>query len=430
MELTHGLEDRPGLGRLLLYGLQWTLLTLPILTVSTNLAADFLGYDQAMRTALGQRFLILIGLTMIFQGTLGHRLPLVDGPAGALLLCLITLAPSGEAVVRGSLMAGGAILALAAHLGLLKRIEPLFSRDMVGVVVLLIAFTILPFLLPLVLDRGPAAPLGRPWAAVTAVGLTLLIPALGHWLKGFPRSLSVLMALVLGTFLFGVMGRLELGRIAAAPWLGWPLPFPTGPPRLSVAGLTAACLAYFVLLANLKGSLAGVQEVVGGGRSQARTRRGAAVSGWAGVLAGAAGGYGPVAYALSPGVILSTGVGSRWTTVSAGGLILGLGFCSKMAAALAVVPGPVVAAAMIASMAAQIGTGLSILTKGGRELAGRDYFVIGLPLLLGTLSSLLPREFISLLPPLIGPLAGNGLVVGLISLVLLEWVVLRKGNLP
>jgi xanthine/uracil permease len=222
------------------------------------------------------------------------------------------------------------------------------------------------------------------------------------------------------------MGRLELGRVSAAPWLGWPLPFPAGPPKISAAGLTAAILAYFVVLANLKGSLAGIQEVVGGGRIKARTRWGAAISGWAGVLAGAAGGYGPVAYALSPGVILSTGVGTRWAIVSAGGMLLVLGFCSKVASALAVVPGPVVAAAMIASMAAQIGAGLSILTKGGRELTGRDFFVIGLPLLLGTLSSILPREFIALLPPLIGPLAGNGLVVGLLSLVLLERVILKK----
>ena len=106
--------------------------------------------------------------------------------------------------------------------------------------------------------------------------------------------------------------------------------------------------------------------------------------------------------------------------------MLVLGFCPKLAALLSLVPLPVVAAALVAAMSGQVGSGLNLLFERRGSLENRDYFIVGVPLLLGTLASLISRDFIALLPPLIGPLAGNGLVVGLLSLLLLERVLLRK----
>ncbi len=425
-KLIYGLEDRPPWARLFLYGLQWTLMTLPIVAISTNLAAEYMGYQGAMKAALGQRFLILVGLTMIVQSGWGHKLPLIDGPAGALLLLFITLAPYGEGTVRGAMLAGGIILAVASHLGLIGRLEKYFTADTVGTVILLIAFATLPFLLPLMLGQGPGRTQGDPSAAGLALGLALLIPALGHWLSGLGKSLSVFICLIIGTAVFALTGRVAATDLAAAPWFGLPLPWPPSTPTLNAPALAAAVLAYLVVILNLKGSLAAVMSVVGGGAERRRMKRSSILFGWTGALSGVMGVYGPVAYAYSPGVILATGVGSRFTTLAAGGIMLGLGFCSKLAALLTLVPLPVIAAALVAALSGQIGSGLNLIFQGGRVLDGRDFFIIGLPLLLGTLASLISREFIALLPPLIGPLAGNGMVVGLVCLILLERILLRK----
>ena len=56
----------------------------------------------------------------------------------------------------------------------------------------------------------------------------------------------------------------------------------------------------------------------------------------------------------------------------------------------------------------------------------RDYYVVGLPLFLGLAVSFPIPGFTDLLPPLLTPLAGNGLVVGMVSLMLLEHVLLRQ----
>jgi len=423
--LIYGLDERPPLARLCLYGLQWTLLTLPILTISTNLAAEFLGYQGSLRVALGQRFFVIIGLTMLLQGLAGHRYPLVDGPAGALLLCLISLAPYGEATVRGAMLLGGLGLALAAHLGLIRRLERLFSDNVVGGIILLLAFSLLAVNLRLLLGQDQAHPQGQPIVAGLALGVMLLVPLLSHWTGGLIKTLSVLIALLAGSLAFGLLGRVDLSAVAASPWLACPGLAPVLAPRLSLAGLISGGLANVVVLVNLIGSLAAVQQVVGGGDLDRRVRRSAALTGWAGAVSGLAGTYGPVPYAYSPGVILSTGVGSRYTTVLAGGLIAGLGFLPKLAAILAAVPSAVVAGGLVAVLSGQVGSGIAVLTARGRSLGSRDYFVVGLPLLLGTLASLLSRDFIALLPAWLGPLAGNGLVVGLVGLLLLEHLLLR-----
>ena len=291
--LIYGLEDRPPFLRLLLYGLQWTLMTLPIVAIATNLAAEYLGHAGPAKAALGQRFLILTGLTMIIQSGWGHRLPLIDGPAGALLLLFITLAPYGEATVRGAMIAGGLLLALASHLGLVRRMEGLFSDNMVGTVILLIAFATLPFILPLALGKGPGHPLGDPLAAALALGVVFLIPALGHFLAGFGKSLSVFLSLVLGTLLFALAGRVEPGHLGSVAWFGLPLPWPRSFPVLNAPALVAASLAYLVVILNLKGSLAAVMNIVGGGEPEKRMGRSSALFGWTGALAGVFGTYGP-----------------------------------------------------------------------------------------------------------------------------------------
>lgn len=424
--LTYRLDDRPPVGRLILYALQWTLLTIPILAMSANLTAEFLGVTGLAKDALTQRFCLLTGLTMLIQGLAGHRYPMIDGPAGALLLALITLAPLGEGVVRGSMLIGGLALALAAHLGLIARLQRLFTDNVVGVVVLLIAVTLLPYLLPQAIGVTKTFPHGQPVVAGLSLGLMFLIPLLGHRLTGFGRTLSVLIGLVIGALVFAALGRMDLSQVGRAAWLAWPGLMPKSSLEFSLAGLITGGLAYAVVLLNHLGSMAAIQAVVGNQGYAGRVKRGAAVTGWAGAAAGAMGVYGPVSYAYSPGVILATGVGSRWPTIVAGGMIILLGLSQKLNAVLGSVPVAVVAAVMVAAMASQIGSGIAVLTASCRELESRDYFVIGLPLLLGILASILGRDFLALLPAWLGPLLGNGLVVGMVTVLVLEHLLLRR----
>ncbi|MBF0507387.1 MAG: hypothetical protein HQK57_00465, partial [Deltaproteobacteria bacterium] len=79
--LLYQVDDRPPLGRLLIYGLQWLVLFLPLITVSTVMAAELLGMSLPARVAFFQRVMIVSGVVMIIQTLWGHRYPLMDGPS-------------------------------------------------------------------------------------------------------------------------------------------------------------------------------------------------------------------------------------------------------------------------------------------------------------------------------------------------------------
>ncbi|MHC4687594.1 MAG: xanthine permease, partial [Planctomycetota bacterium] len=78
------------------------------------------------------------------------------------------------------------------------------------------------------------------------------------------------------------------------------------------------------------------------------------------------------------------------------------------------------------AMAAQIGVGISIITRSGRPLDGRDYMVVGIPVLMGALVSILPGTFFEAFPATAHALLKNGLVVGIVLVLVLEHLLLPK----
>jgi xanthine/uracil permease len=75
-------------------------------------------------------------------------------------------------------------------------------------------------------------------------------------------------------------------------------------------------------------------------------------------------------------------------------------------------------------MGGQIGIGITALGAG--ELASRDYFVIGIPLLMGTMAGFLPQDVTLALPDYLRAVLSNSLVAGIIMVFLLEHALLRK----
>lgn len=424
--LRYSLDDRPPFLQNLLYALQWVLIMLPLVTVTSNLMAAFLGMDSGQGTALFQRFLIVVGAVTAAQCLWGHRYPLLDGPSAALLLSVAVLAGDGLAVISGGMLAGGGILLVVGALGLVGRVKALFTDRVVGVVLLLISTTLLPFLYPMVIGVSAAHPSGDP----AVLGLTniiiLVIILISHWSKGLLRSLSVFVGIVVGCAGMAALGRLDFSGAAGSAWFAPPEPFLGLWPRFTLPAILSFVLAYAAVLVNGLGSYFSVAEVVGHDGLEKRVERGIALTGAGGVLASAFGVAGTVSYSLSPGVILITRVGSRWPVFLAGLILIVLAFFKKAGALLASVPDAVVGAALLVTLAAQIGIGISVLVRDGKRMTIRDYLVVGLPLILGTTASMLPATFLALFPPPTRALLGNGLIVGIAAVLLLEHAILKK----
>jgi uracil permease len=133
---------------------------------------------------------------------------------------------------------------------------------------------------------------------------------------------------------------------------------------------------------------------------------------------------GTVSFSLSPGVILANRVASRYAVTYCGAILVLAVFFPKLAALLAIVPAPVVGAALCVAMGGQIGAGIAIIAS--KKITPRDYFVVGLPVLLGTMAGLFPRSIFEPLPGFIQVFIGNALIVGIVVVLLLEHVLCRE----
>jgi uracil permease len=212
------------------------------------------------------------------------------------------------------------------------------------------------------------------------------------------------------------------------PWFALPHPLVPGLPSFPLSAILPFLVAYLAVVINGVGSIYSIGEIVGREDMERRVARGIGWTGLGGLAAGVLGSLGTVSFGISPGVVLVTRVGSRYPVTLCGGLLCLLAFFQQILVLLLSIPSSVVGAALLTAMASQVGAGIAVLTRSGRKLEGRDYLVVGLSILLAGLITFLPVAFFRDLPPGVQAFFKNGLVVGIVAVLLLEHLFLRREN--
>ncbi len=425
-EFVYGIDDRPPLRYAVLYGLQWAVIIFPALIIVATLCGDALHLGAKHRVHFLQLTLLTSGIVTVIQSLWGHRYPLLDGPATALLLTFLVMVPQGLPVIQGGLILGGALLILLVLLRQLDRVLTLTTPNVVGVILMLIAFTILPYLTRTMTGANDSNPAGNVPVFLVSLGLVVGMAALGCRLKGLWKTVALLVGIILGSAVFALMGHLMWRDFFAAAWVDLPHAYTSPYPEFHWPALLAFAAAYLAVIVNNLGSIQGVAAITDTSRLRAGFSRGILINGIAGVCCGLLGIVGTVSYSMSPGVILANRVASRFAVAGCGVILVLAAFIPKLAGLLALAPAPVVGAALCVAMGGQIGAGLSIVAE--KKMSSRDYMVVGIPVLIGTLISFLPKEFLASTPSMARVFLGNGLVVGIFMVMLLEHVVLREGK--
>jgi len=420
----YDIDEHPPLSLALLYGLQWAFMMFPALIIAATIASGSLQLGGSGQIRFLQLTLLIAGFFTALQTLWGHRYPLLEGPATALLLAFVLAAPNGLPAIQGGMMIGGGLLAALVLSGQIKRVFTLFTPNVTGVVLILIALGLLPALLRFMTGQGNGHDGATTLNLTLSLLCVLLMAALSYRLKGLWKSVSVLIGMALGSVAFLAMGHLSSESVGLAAWFSLPRTWIPSIPGFHWPTVLAFVFAYVAVMVNSVGSLESVARITDPHRLNSGLKRGILINGLAGMVSGAAGIVGSVSYSNSPGVILMHRVASRYTITYCGLIMVSAAFIPKLAAVLAMVPGPVVGAALCVAMGGQIGIGIAAL--GPAELTSRDYFVIGIPLLMGTMAGFLPQDVTLALPDYLRAVLSNSLVAGIVLVLLLEHVLLRK----
>lgn len=420
MNLKFGIDDRPRFGQLMLYSLQWFVLAIAVVTTSLFIAVG----SPAERVLYAQKVFALMGVTTIIQVFFGHRMPIVVGPAAVLLVGIITaLASQGAQVdtdrIYTSLIVGGAIVAAIAAGSLLKHLQRIFTPRIVVVILMLIAMTLSPTIRNLIFPAGeePRYTFGL-W--FTLIGVFAMAIA-SHAARGVWKSTVIPAALVLGSVIYYLIYG-GFGEVFASYTES------EGPlllPRLKFDGgmIAAFFFCYVALLINDIGSIQSLGAMLETPDTDKRCRRSIGITGIMNMVAGALGIIGPVNYSMSPGVIASSSCASRYVLLPAGIGLIVCAFVPSLIALLSAIPNTVIGVILLYLMGTQLAAALQMAVSSRSALTFDDCLIVGLPLMMALLFSYIPMQVV---PAIIRPIIGNGFVMGVITVIILEHFVFRR----
>lgn len=420
MDLKYGIDSRPPFGQLMLYSLQWFVLAVAVVVTSIFIAVG----SPAERVLYAQKVFALMGIATIVQALWGHKMPIVVGPASVLLVGIITaLAAQGDAVntnkIYTAVLIGGCAVALLSVGSVLKHLQRIFTPRIVIVILMLIAITLGPTIKNLIFPAGEEArhAFGL-WFAILGVPLMALA---ANRLQGVLKSVVVPIALLVGCVIYyavyGGFGDVFAKYSESDGSLLLP--------RLEFDGsiIVAFLLCYVALLINDIGSTQSLGGMLSTPDTDKRCRRGVGITGLFNIIAGGIGIIGPVNYSMSPGVIASSSCASRYALLPAGAGLVVCAFVPQLVAVMSAMPNTVIGVILLYLMGTQLAAALHMVTSTKSVQSFEQGLIIGLPVMVAMLFGMIPMQVI---PAMLRPLIGNGFVMGVITVMLLEHLIFKK----
>ena len=423
IEIKYGLDERPPLFETLMFGLQWLAVTVATVIIIGKVVAGLHFDDFAGQLVYMQKLFFVMAVSLLCQVLWGHRLPLITGPATVLLVGIVAGAGSEIGAVYTTIAAGGVFLMLLGATGLFSILTRFFTSRVVATILMLIALTITPTILALILD-APSPDMAVKNLAF-ALAFLLVMLAADRLLKGIWKSTMIVWAILAGSLLFLAIvppevwrDRGQLGLISHfftdfTTQLSWD------------PGLLISFLICFIALAiNDLGSIQAVGRLVGSPAMDRRVTAGITVTGLSNILAGFCGVIGPVNFSLSTGIIAANGNASRFTLIPTSLAMLAIAFLPGVVAFVWNVPAVVVGTILLYIMSAQLAAGLMVAFGAG-GFSFQDGLIISIPSMVSIIISYLPAAVKSALPSLLMPVVGNGFVMGVVTVLILEHIIYK-----
>ena len=426
MQFKYGLNDRPPLTEMLLFGLQWFAIAVPVIVIIGKITGVFHFSEPGDQIIYLQKLSFVMAIALFCQVLIGHRLPLIIGPSTVLLIGVIASQGFDTDTIYSAILCGGLLLTFLSITGLFGHLQRLFTARVVAVVLLLIAFTLSPTILNLIVGAGTKA---SPLANLTFfLILTFCMVVLQRLSKGVWKSTTIIWAMIMGsiTYFLIVPGSMNLTPALHADPLSGFFSHITTALTFNAGVLVSFLFCFIALSINDLGSIQSMNELLKPPDMSKRITRGMIITGLANAASGFLGVIGPVNFSLSPGVITSTGCASRFTLLPAAFLLLILSFSPVIIGLIGNVPPVVIGSVLTYILSAQIIAGLMVVFESGEEFQFTSGLVIALPVLLATIIAYLPVGVVNTFPTILRPVLGNGFVVGVVTVLMLEHIVFKK----
>lgn len=430
--LLYGVDDRPPWTVLAFLSAQHVFVMSSTLVLAVVLVTEIGGSPEQTQATVAMT-MMACGLGTIIQSLRwkgigsGYLCPNLCGPnffaasIGAAWL-------GGLPLMRGMTMAAGVIEVVFARF--LRRLAFLFPTEITGMVVFMVAFSVVPLGASKFLGINYASDPILPKSLAIAVITLLAMVGVNVWGSSKLKLYGVLIGMLTGYMLSIATGQLtavDYSAVKEAPWLG--LPYHAGMWDLSFRWSLLPAFAIVSICGALKsfGNLVLCEKVNDEEWSQPDIRRigdGLTADGLAVFASGLLGGVASDTSASNVALSSASGATSRWIGFGAGGLFLLLGFSPKLSATLSVMPASVAGAILVFVVCFMMLSSFQIILSTRVDV--QKIFVIGIALIFGISLETLPALYAHV-HPWLRPLFESSLTLSTVVAVLLNQL-LRLGN--
>lgn len=452
-DLTYGVDDVPEpFTRAVGLSLQHVLTMFGATIAVPLILAPNLGFDTAQTAILISSAFIASGIATFAQLIIGSRLPIVQGVSFAFLGVFFAIigttidggGTGAEAMqlIAGGIILGGIVEAVIGYTGLIGVLQRYITPITIGPVIALIGLSLFGAAIGNVqtTDAGQ----GNWWIAILVIVLvfvfSLLLAPRSRWFSLFPILLAVVVAYLVA-LVFSGLGWISEGNrafvsfsgVGDAPWVrnvvgGEGVFFPWGMPQFDFGFTVAILAAYLASAIESIGDYNAVSRIAGLGAPPTKTvSKGIGSEGVGCIGTAFVGGFASTSYSENIGLIGLSKVASRYVVLLGAGILILLGFVTKIGAVIATIPAPIVGGVYMALFGLIAGVGLSNLTRADMD-SQRNLLIVGFILFMGlavpSYVSGLPLEYslfgIGWLTDLVTSVGGSGIAVGAVLGLLLD----------
>ncbi|MDN7143350.1 purine permease [Pseudomonas sp. JQ170] len=388
------------------------------------LVASSLKLSHAETVILISTTLFCTGIATLLQTVgfwkFGVRLPVLQGAAFSSVGPVIAIGSNpdiGIAGICGAVIGAGVITMLAAPM--VGRMRPYFPPVVIGCIVTVIGLQLLPVAYSWAGGGKNNANYGAPAFLLVSAVVLVTILAVNRFGNPMMRNLSVLIGMVIGTVLGCALGMGDFSRVGDAPWLTAPYPFYFGVPTFAILPIATMLVVMIVQMVESMGLFVAIGDIVDKPIKQNEVVNGLRANGLSSAIAGCFAAFPFIAHMENVGLVILSGVRSRWVVATSGVIMCLVALVPKAGAVIASTPAAALGGAAIAMFGVVAAAGIQTLAKVDYENSRHNVMIVAFSISVGLVPVLAPTLF-SQLPAWSQPFLHSSVVIACIVAVLLN----------
>ncbi|WP_342046116.1 nucleobase:cation symporter-2 family protein [Bacillus sp. OTU530] len=347
----------------------------------------------------------------------GIGLPVVLGASFVALSPMIAIGSQyGVSAIYGSIIVAGLfILVCARYLGKLVKF---FPPVVTGTVVVIIGLSLIPSGIRNMAGGTGSPDFGSLNNLLLSMGVITFILIINRFVKGYARSLSVLLGIIAGTAAAAMMGKVNFAKVSEASWFHIPQPFYFGAPSFEIGPILTMLIVGLVIIVESTGVFLALGKICDRPITQDDLIRGYRAEGLAIVLGGIFNAFPYNTFAQNVGLVQLSRNKSTNVVVAAGGILVFLGLVPKIAALATVIPAPVLGGATVVLFGMVVSSGIKMLSSVDYNNQ-HNALIIACSISLGLGATVVPELF-SQLPSALRIIVSDGVITGSLTAIFMN----------